>query len=128
MTRRTDAAFDSKNPRAALEAKLRDIAQLTPDPEDLKIESLPDPLDQVRSISDRDIAVQRLDTQSRMKRDIEVALAKLPRGKYGLCEGCDDAISPKRLQALPWARLCVACQAKAEAEERNVHGLLAEAA
>jgi DnaK suppressor protein len=37
---------------------------------------------------------------------IELALRKMDAGKYGLCEECGQAILLKRLQALPWARLC----------------------
>ena len=37
---------------------------------------------------------------------IELALRKIDGGKYGLCEECGQSIQLKRLQALPWARLC----------------------
>ena len=29
---------------------------------------------------------------------------------YGICLECDEPISAKRLEAVPWARYCVACQ------------------
>jgi DnaK suppressor protein len=37
---------------------------------------------------------------------IELALRKIDGGKYGLCEECGQSIQVKRLQAIPWARLC----------------------
>ena len=37
---------------------------------------------------------------------IELALRKIDGGKYGFCEECGQSILLKRLQALPWARLC----------------------
>ncbi len=37
---------------------------------------------------------------------IELALRKMESGQYGLCEECGQPILLKRLQALPWARLC----------------------
>ncbi len=37
---------------------------------------------------------------------IELALRKMDGGKYGFCEECGQAIVQKRLQAIPWARLC----------------------
>ncbi|MBI3664642.1 MAG: TraR/DksA family transcriptional regulator [Acidobacteria bacterium] len=43
------------------------------------------------------------------------ALARLEEGAYGRCEECGEPISPKRLAAVPWADLCVACQARHEA-------------
>jgi len=40
---------------------------------------------------------------------IDLALTKITIGDYGVCESCGDDISPRRLRALPWARLCVEC-------------------
>ena len=39
--------------------------------------------------------------------DVERALAKLDDGTYGRCDVCGDAIAPERLEAMPWAVLCV---------------------
>ncbi len=41
---------------------------------------------------------------------VESALDRLDLGEYGTCARCAAAISPKRLQAIPWARYCVDCQ------------------
>lgn len=40
---------------------------------------------------------------------IDLALIKMSVGDYGVCESCGDDIAPKRLQVIPWARLCVEC-------------------
>ncbi len=40
---------------------------------------------------------------------IDLALIKMSVGDYGVCESCGEDISPKRLQVIPWARLCVEC-------------------
>lgn len=42
------------------------------------------------------------------------ALAKFDDGSYGLCEECGNDIGFSRLQARPEARLCIACQTRAE--------------
>jgi RNA polymerase-binding transcription factor DksA len=42
-------------------------------------------------------------------RDLEAALARLDAGTYGTCERCGTAIPFERLEAMPHARLCVAC-------------------
>jgi DnaK suppressor protein len=42
------------------------------------------------------------------------ALAKFEDDSYGLCEACGQAIGAKRLLARPEARLCIACQTRAE--------------
>jgi DnaK suppressor protein len=43
-------------------------------------------------------------------RMVEEALDRLDSGDYGVCLSCEEAIPPKRLQAIPWARYCVICQ------------------
>jgi DnaK suppressor protein len=43
--------------------------------------------------------------------EIEEALALLGRGAYGSCSACGAAIPYERLEAVPWARRCVPCQA-----------------
>jgi DnaK suppressor protein len=44
---------------------------------------------------------------------IEKTLARLDKGEYGICEICGDPITPKMLEALPYANRCVACNVKA---------------
>jgi DnaK suppressor protein len=45
---------------------------------------------------------------------IEEALEALEDGNYGLCEECEEPISEKRLQLMPFARFCVRCQSELE--------------
>ncbi|MGH2679690.1 MAG: TraR/DksA family transcriptional regulator [Actinomycetota bacterium] len=47
--------------------------------------------------------------------DVQGALAKLDAGTYGICEGCGNRISLERLEALPWALLCIDCKQRAGA-------------
>ena len=42
-------------------------------------------------------------------RDIGLALARLDAGDYGTCTSCGNAIDEKRLAALPYVSLCMAC-------------------
>ena len=39
--------------------------------------------------------------------DVERATAKLEDGSYGACDACGEPIGEGRLEALPWAVLCV---------------------
>lgn len=39
--------------------------------------------------------------------DVERALAKLDEGTYGTCDVCGEPIGDERLEAIPWATLCV---------------------
>jgi DnaK suppressor protein len=45
-------------------------------------------------------------------RDVERALGKFDRGTYGACERCGQPIPEERLDAIPWARLCISCKQK----------------
>ncbi|MGE3745152.1 MAG: TraR/DksA family transcriptional regulator [Sphingomonadaceae bacterium] len=40
---------------------------------------------------------------------ITKALARLEVGTYGICTACGSAISPKRLEVMPAAALCIGC-------------------
>jgi RNA polymerase-binding protein DksA len=42
--------------------------------------------------------------------DIEHALHKIKEGTYGLCDVCGQPIGLERLEALPWASLCLSCK------------------
>ena len=43
--------------------------------------------------------------------DVGHALDRLDDGTYGRCEACGVPLPFERLEAIPWARLCVACPA-----------------
>ena len=45
-------------------------------------------------------------------RDIDLALKKIEKGKYGACEKCKKIINSKRIEICPEARLCIDCQKK----------------
>lgn len=45
---------------------------------------------------------------------IEEALEAIEDGDYGFCEECEEPISEKRLQLMPFARFCVRCQSELE--------------
>src|ERR1700682_1320360 len=44
--------------------------------------------------------------------DIDQALERIDTGTYGRCVACGELIPAERLQAVPWAALCVPCSAK----------------
>jgi DnaK suppressor protein len=49
---------------------------------------------------------------------IEDALVAIENGYYGLCEECEEPIHEKRLQLMPFARLCVGCQSELERQAK----------
>jgi RNA polymerase-binding transcription factor DksA len=58
-------------------------------------------------------------SEGRLLMDIDDALRKLYRGEYGRCEICEQPIARARLEAMPYARLCLACKEKQERENRG---------
>jgi RNA polymerase-binding transcription factor DksA len=42
-------------------------------------------------------------------KDVNDALEKIKEGKYGVCEKCGKEIEKMRLEAMPEARTCMAC-------------------
>ena len=42
--------------------------------------------------------------------EVDAALVRLDTGTYGACTACGDRIAPERLEARPWAALCIGCQ------------------
>jgi RNA polymerase-binding protein DksA len=45
--------------------------------------------------------------------DVDLAIAKIDAGTYGACERCGNPIGAERLEAIPWALLCIDCKRKA---------------
>jgi DnaK suppressor protein len=43
----------------------------------------------------------------RQLREVEAALARIDEGRYGTCEMCGREIPEGRLEAIPWATLCI---------------------
>lgn len=101
--------------KKALEVKLREVLGTSVAREELQIEYLADPLDQIKSNTDREMTLRNLDRKSRLVHEIQFALAAIEDGTYGLCANCEEPIPRRRLDAVPWARLCVSCQEEAEA-------------
>jgi DnaK suppressor protein len=50
------------------------------------------------------------DADRRTMRIIDEALREIRTGGFGECKNCGEPIQKKRLEAVPWARHCVACQ------------------
>jgi DnaK suppressor protein len=41
---------------------------------------------------------------------IREALDRVEEGSYGMCAHCENAIQSRRLEAVPWTKLCIQCQ------------------
>jgi len=49
---------------------------------------------------------------------IDSALGRIEQGKYGLCVKCSVRIPQERLEAIPYALLCISCKGQDEKQNR----------
>jgi len=56
------------------------------------------------------IFLNRNTIDMKLLREISDALHRVDSDTYGICLECEEPISTKRLNAVPWARYCVTCQ------------------
>lgn len=65
--------------------------------------------------SETDVNVSCSQSASEEIREIDEALERIQDGSFGLCEDCGEAIPEGRLEAIPYARLCIPCKTREEA-------------
>ena len=66
------------------------------------------------------IFLNRNTIDMKLLREISDALRRMEHGSFGVCPECEEPISAKRLDAVPWARYCVTCQERIS--DRVAHG------
>ena len=108
--------------KATLETKLATIATGYERRADIVIQQSPDALDQTQYAAERDLAVSLLNRETKLSRRVQSALMRMEDGTYGVCLICEEPISVKRLQAVPWAELCLGCQERSDRAAARVLG------
>ena len=118
---RIDQAFIEKMDKSLTNLKKEIISNLIVNNEDFKeiVEGM-DPKD-LADIASDDIdrrMIEAIGSQElkRLKL-IDSALSRIQQGKYGLCMKCGIKIPKDRLEAIPYALMCIEC--KTEEERRN---------
>jgi len=118
-----------------LEAKQAELAWVLRNREGIAIEKSPDALDEVQHAAEREMAIRNLDRESHLLRNVRAALQRISDGTFGICVHCEEEISPKRIQAVPWTAYCIRCQEMADRTQQgeqdgqdNVEDLLVNAA
>ncbi len=54
--------------------------------------------------------VNRNQLEITVLKQVDSALRRIEHGTFGICQECEEPISAKRLEAVPWARYCIPCQ------------------
>jgi DnaK suppressor protein len=99
-----------------LERRKAELVEVLRKRDGIATEKSADQMDEIQYASERDLAIQEVDRESILLRQVIAALRRIHEGSFGLCVECESAISAKRLAAVPWAPRCMECQ---EAVDEN---------
>jgi DnaK suppressor protein len=89
---------------------------------ELRSESPGDVVDAAYDSSQDEINSQLAEVESRELASIENALERMKDGTYGQCEVCGGRIPMARLDALPYATMCIGCQRDLERSGNSGNG------
>jgi RNA polymerase-binding transcription factor len=106
--------------REILERQEAELSRLLRKRDDIAIEKSADQMDEVEFATERDLAIRNVDRESTLLRGVKAALRRIHDGSFGNCIECELAISPKRLEAVPWAQRCIKCQSAADENGHSV--------
>ena len=94
------------------------IGQSLTEDQQRRLEAAMDIGDQSLMDVQRELGISLLEMRNRKRQLIDDALVRVADGTYGKCDECGVDISEKRLAAVPFAKLCVNCQAQQELLEK----------
>jgi DnaK suppressor protein len=102
-----------------LQGLLGEMEQPFQQRDEIAVDNAPDTIDRVQLASARDMAIRRIESNFTRIQSIRLALERIEDGSYGTCLRCENDISPKRLQAVPWTGYCIRCQEVADRTRRE---------
>jgi DnaK suppressor protein len=82
-------------------------------------DDLPDEIDLASSEYAQSMVFRLRDREKFLLKKIEKALLRIDEGTFGVCERCEEPISPKRLDARPVTTLCIRCKEEQEKKEKS---------
>jgi DnaK suppressor protein len=89
---------------------------------ELRAQAAGDVVDAALDSAQDEISSQLAEVESRELASIENALVRMRDGQFGVCEGCSCTIPMARLNALPYATLCIDCQRESERYGKGAGG------
>jgi len=75
-----------------------------------------DEIDQANELIEKEMGFVMSNNMMANLKEVEEALDRIEKNRYGKCLHCGEEISLKRLEVLPFARYCVPCQEKMESK------------
>lgn len=118
--------MNTHNYERALLAKANELRRSQVSKEEIAIERNAELLDEIQRTSDREIAMASMTRDWHTATLVAEAVDRIATGDYGFCAECEEPISERRLNAIPWAKFCIRCQE--EADRKNAAMQFAEAA
>jgi RNA polymerase-binding transcription factor len=105
--------------RERVERAIANLRDDHPGAADDEVEEVPGPSDNhlaetATATLDREIDFTLEENSAQVLTEIDAALQRIADGTYGTCTGCGGEIAPERLEAHPWAALCIDCARRAE--------------
>ena len=101
---------DTGEIKKELEARLRELDKRSQEIEDEYREPRDDDFSENAVEAENDEVLDEIEHLALDEiQKIRIALSKIEDGTYGTCRICDKSISPKRLEALPYATRCIDC-------------------
>lgn len=73
--------------------------------------------DRAASSYNKEFLFHQSNNERQLLQMVEGALSRIHEGTFGQCISCGSEINPKRLEAVPWTRHCIACQERLEQGE-----------
>ena len=83
------------------------------------VQTYADEADLAVSALNQSVSMKMRDRERTLLLKIEQALSRIAEGSFGICDGCEEPIEPRRLEARPMADLCIRCKEAQEREERG---------
>lgn len=93
-----------------------ELERFTRQRDEIAVERSADELEEIQAASQRTLAVSNLDRTFNRFRDAHAALRCIEEGSFGIGQGGDENIHPKRFAAVPCAQFCMRRQ---EAVDRS---------
>ncbi len=113
MDKKTLDAFKKR-----LEERQRELRQAvtrnTQDGREADSEAAQDVADRAANSYTKEFLFSQSSNERQILQMVDGALVRIREGSFGECISCGEEINPKRLDAVPWTRHCIACQEKLE--------------
>jgi RNA polymerase-binding transcription factor len=90
------------------------VSRTAQDGREADLETAQDVADRAANSYTKEFLFSQSSNERQILQMVEGALVSIREGSFGECVSCGEEINPKRLEAVPWTRYCIACQEKLE--------------